>query len=465
MEILQNSVSSMKQEKNIGYPTAAWEYHPGCEPIERWADQLHQASKKTTRSFDDLRLTGVAAIVEHDYPRNVESLSSLIAARLALPCRSIDPEHESLPEIDSARQSWLEGVLFLQPGNWQEAVADAGNPRSDTVVGRVRTLLEQNFKSPTFIIVSSCREVEDIHPPLRRITGLSRVFELPIPSPEELGKLFIRSCDRQWLSREIHDSPRRVGLLLQGCHDGYEGRALARLFAQRVACLEGRQVTLKDLAVLDSVGIVESSRILPSKDGFAERVAWHEAGHAAIAMADSLGGHIPEYVTIIPRRGTLGHVTLSRELCERRQLAYTRAMMIHDLRVTLAGRVVEEIIYGDAEVSDLSANDLELAATTLKTGVLKYGLQFASKLPALPAFRGDSTTGDSVFAQLTSTRPWRTYLEREYEIATQIAVRYRSLIEVIQQRLIAERVLFRDDLEAMWRSHSEKEQHLCQAAA
>jgi hypothetical protein len=116
-------------------------------------------------------------------------------------------------------------------------------------------------------------------------------------------------------------------------------------------------------------------------------------------------------------------------------------------------------------VSDLSANDLELAATTLKTGVLKYGLQFASKLPALPAFRGDSTTGDSVFAQLTSTRPWRTYLEREYEIATQIAVRYRSLIEVIQQRLIAERVLFRDDLEAMWRSHSEKEQHLCQAAA
>ena len=461
----QDKVKANRRWETFGYPPAAWEYHPGCEPIERWVDQLRQASKKTPWSFDNLRLTGVAALVEHDYPRNVEALSSLIAARLALPSRSIDPEHESLPEIDSARQSRLEGVLFLHPGNWQEAVADAGNPRSDTVVGRVRTLLEQNLNSPTFIIVSSCREVEDIHPPLRRITGFSRVFELPIPSPEELGKLFIRSCDRQWLSREIQDSPRRVGLLLQCCHDGYEGRALARLFAQRVACLERRQVTLKDLAALDSVGIVESSRILPSTDGFAERVAWHEAGHAAIAIADSLGSHIPEYVTIIPRRGTLGHVTLSRELCERRQLAYTRAMMIHDLRVSLAGRVVEEIIYGDAEVSDLAAHDLERAATTLKAGVLKYGLQFASTLPTLPAVRGDSTVSDSVFAQLISIKEWRDYLEQEYETVTQIAGCSRSLIEVIQQRLIAERVLFRDDLEAMWRSYSEKEQHLCQAAA
>jgi cell division protease FtsH len=140
-------------------------------------------------------------------------------------------------------------------------------------------------------------------------------------------------------------------------------------------------------------------------------------------------------------------------------------MMIHDLRVSLAGRVVEEIIYGDAEVSDLAAHDLERAATTLKAGVLKYGLQFASNLPTLPAVRGDSTVSDSVFAQLISIKEWRNYLEREYEIATQIAVRYRSLIEVIQQRLIAERVLFRDDLEAMWRSYSEKEQRLCQAAA
>jgi hypothetical protein len=74
-------------------------------------------------------------------------------------------------------------------------------------------------------------------------------------------------------------------------------------------------------------------------------------------------------------------------------------------------------------------------------------------------------TGDSIFAQLILIRAWRTCLEREYEIATKIAVRYRLLIEVIQQRLIAERVLFRDDLEAMWRSYSEKEQHLCQAAA
>lgn len=450
----------------VGYRTAAWSDLPGCAPIERWANQLYRTLKEVDHSNDDLRLAGIAGLVVHDYPRNIEALSGLIAAKLDVPFTSIDPEHDSLPEIDLHNESRrIAGVLFLQPGSWQEAEEGLGTPRADTAAGRIRMLLERNFESPEFVIVSSCEEAESVCPRLRRLTSFSRIFELAAPSPEELGGVFVTSCDREWLSPEVRDNPRRVGLLLKGCYDGFEGRALARLFVQRIAQLEHRKVTLKDLALLDSVGVVESCRTLPHDYGFAERVAWHEAGHVVVALADSLGSHIPEYVTIIPRRNTLGYMTLSSEHRERCQLAYTRKMMIHDLRVLLAGRAAEALIYGDSEVSDLSAHDLERAANLLRTGVLKYGLQFASSMAVLPQLCDTSFAGGGVFAQVASLPAWRHYLEREYRIARKIAEHNRSLLELIQQRLIGERVLFCDDLEAMWHSYTESEQHQCPVAA
>jgi hypothetical protein len=343
--------------------------------------------------------------------------------------------------------------------------AAAGKPRSESATGRVRKLLEDNFSACVFVIITCCRDIEGICAPLRRITGFSRSFELPPPSPIELGELFIASCDPEWLSPEVHKNPRRVGLMLQSSHEGYEGRAFARLFAQRISCLQNRQVTLKDIASLDSIGSIESSRSLPLIDGFADRVAWHEAGHAAIAIADSSGSHIPEYLTIIPRRNTLGYMTYSREHCERRQLAYTRSMMTHDLRVSLAGRATEELVYGESGVSDLAAHDLDRAADILERGVLKYGLQFAAGLPDLPMFGESSNVADTAFARVNSAPAWRERLEQEYRITLQIARQNRSLIETIQSRLRVDRILFREDMQALWRLTVTEEQRVCPTAA
>ena len=449
----------------VGYPIPIWSDFPQSAMVLRWVRQLIRGWRQSALDVPTAQLLGAAALIEHDYPRNIEALARLIAADLDVEFQSIDPEPASLPEVTNKFSGQLQGVVYLESGSWQEAEDGPGTPRSDTPAGRVRSFLEANFESPTFIVITTCRDVDKLYPPLRRISGFSRVFELPCPSPEELGALFIASCNRTWLSDDIVGNPRRVGLLLAGSHEGYEGRVFARLFAQRIAMLEGRRVTFEDLALLDSVGPIESCSTLPTMSGLDERVAWHEAGHAAVALLDSNGRHIPEYLTVTPRRNTLGFMTFSREHCERRLFAYTRSMMIHEIRVSLAGRAVEEMTYGNDEVSDLCVNDLERAAETLKSGVLKYGFQFASEQPDLPPLAESSASGEAIFPLVQSNPAWRGVLEREYEATIKIALQNRPLIEAIQRQLLRDRVLFREDFATIWSMHDRKEKSFCQSAA
>ena len=79
-------------------------------------------------------------------------------------------------------------------------------------------------------------------------------------------------------------------------------------------------------------------------------------------------------------------------------------MMTHEIRVSLAGRAVEEMIYGNDEVSDLCVNDLERAAETLKSGVLKYGFQFSSEQPELPPLAESYASGEAIFAPMSDRR-------------------------------------------------------------
>ena len=449
----------------VGYPISTWSDFPQSAMVQRWVRQLIPCWRQCALDASTARLLGVAALVEHDYPRNIEALARLIAAELDVEFQSIDPEQASLPEFANKFSGQLQGVVYLESGSWQEAEDGPGTPRSDTPVGRVRSFLEGNFESPTFIVITTCRNVEKVYSPLRRISGFSRMFELPCPSPEELGALFIASCDRAWLADDVVANPRCVGLLLASDYQGYEGRLFARLFAQRIAVLESRRVTLRDLASLDSVGSIESCAKLPTRNELNERVAWHEAGHAAVALADSNGRHIPEYLTVTPRRNTLGFMTLSREYWERRRFTYTQSMMVHEIRVCLAGRAVEEIIYGHDEVSDLCVDDLERAAETLRSGVLKYGFQFASARSVLPALVESSVSGEAAFRQVQSNPAWRGALEQEYEATMKTIQRNRPLIEAIQRRLLRDRVMFREEFEMIWSAHVRMEKALSQSAA
>lgn len=100
-----------------------------------------------------------------------------------------------------------------------------------------------------------------------------------------------------------------------------------------------------------------------------ERVAYHEMGHALVAV--SLPKTDPVHkVSIIPRSiGALGY-TLQRPTEDR--FLITAGELKQRMAALLAGRAAEEIIYG--EVSTGAADDLAKATDVARQSVTRFGM-------------------------------------------------------------------------------------------
>jgi len=104
-----------------------------------------------------------------------------------------------------------------------------------------------------------------------------------------------------------------------------------------------------------------------------ELVAYHEAGHAVV------GALIPDYdqvakITIAPR-GNAGGLTFFAPNEDRVDSGlYSRQFLESQMAVALGGRIAEEIIFGDDEITTGASNDLERVTSTAKMMVTQFGM-------------------------------------------------------------------------------------------
>uniref|UniRef100_A0A7S0IUG4 AAA+ ATPase domain-containing protein n=1 Tax=Calcidiscus leptoporus TaxID=127549 RepID=A0A7S0IUG4_9EUKA len=105
-------------------------------------------------------------------------------------------------------------------------------------------------------------------------------------------------------------------------------------------------------------------------------VAYHEAGHAVMGLLT------PDYdmvtkVTLIPRTNGAGGFTLFTPSEERLESGmYSKRYLEAQLAVALGGRVAEEIIFGEDEVTTGASNDLQQVRSIARRMVAQWGFAF-----------------------------------------------------------------------------------------
>jgi ATP-dependent metalloprotease len=97
--------------------------------------------------------------------------------------------------------------------------------------------------------------------------------------------------------------------------------------------------------------------------------AYHEAGHALVGVLTE-GARTIHKATIMPRGQSLGMVTM---LPEGDQTSMSYKQMLAQLDVCMGGRIAEELIFGEENVTSGASSDIQQATNIARSMVTKYG--------------------------------------------------------------------------------------------
>jgi cell division protease FtsH len=215
-----------------------------------------------------------------------------------------------------------------------------GHDEREQTLNQILTELDGFDPSIGVIVLSATNRPEVIDPALLRPGRFDRRVTLQPPDTAGRGKILgvhTRSVpldDDADLDRLAATTPGMVGADLANVVN--EAALLA-------ASREHEAVTMADFEdALEKLILGTERRILLSPEE-RRRTAYHEAGHAIVAMLTP-GADPVRKVSIIPRGVALG-VTLSAPEADR--FSYDRPYLLGKIKVALGGRVAEELAFGE----------------------------------------------------------------------------------------------------------------------
>jgi cell division protease FtsH len=159
---------------------------------------------------------------------------------------------------------------------------------------------------------------------------------------------------------------------------GFSGADLMNLVneAALLAARRGKRiVTMKEFEdAKDKVMMGAERRTLVMTDDEKRLTAYHEAGHAVVALNVPATDPVHK-ATIIPRGRALGMVM---QLPEGDRYSMSYKYMVSRLAIMMGGRVAEEIKFGKENITSGAASDIDQATKLARAMVTRWG--FSDKL-------------------------------------------------------------------------------------
>ncbi len=346
-------------------------------------------------------------------------------------------------------------IIFIDEidavGRHRGAGLGGGHDEREQTLNQLLVEMDGFEGSEGVIVIAATNRPDVLDPALLRPGRFDRQVVVPLPDlkgREQILKVHMRKVP---LSNDVEP------LTIARGTPGFSGADLANLVNEAAlfaARTNSRDVGMHDFEkAKDKIMMGAERRSMIMSDDEKKLTAYHEAGHAIVGL--SVPDHDPVHkVTIIPRGRALG-VTMF--LPEQDRYSHSKSSLESRLASLYGGRVAEELIFGDDNVTTGASNDIQRATQLARDMVTKYGL--SEELGPMTytdeedeVFLGRSVTQHKHVSEETARRideVVRGVIDRAYARAREILVRENVKLEAMAQALLQYETIDREMIAAI----------------
>jgi cell division protease FtsH len=336
-------------------------------------------------------------------------------------------------------------------GRHRGAGLGGGNDEREQTLNQLLVEMDGFEANESVILIAATNRPDVLDPALLRPGRFDR--HVVVPNPDLAGREKILRVHLRKVPLAPDVDPRTIA---RGT-PGFSGADLANLVNEGalLAARRGKRVvTMSELEdAKDKVMMGAERRSMAMSDEEKKLTAFHEAGHAIVAI--SVEGSDPIHkATIIPRGRALGMVM---RLPERDQLSLTRQKMLADLAVAFGGRLAEELVFGHEKVTTGAQSDIEQATRMARAMVTRFGMSdslgpIAYAENQEEVFLGHSVSRTQNISEATAQKidaEIHRIIDESYVRAKDILTSRQSDLNVLARGLLEYETLTGDEINAL----------------
>lgn len=331
-------------------------------------------------------------------------------------------------------------VIFIDEidaiGKKRSANAFQGNDEKDQTLNALLTEMSGFKDEEGIVVIAATNRIDTLDEALLRPGRFDRHIEIGYPdvnAREAIIKLYFKN-------RPIADEVSSRDLAKQTVF--FTGAMLANLINEAAieaansgeACITNQHIETAFYTVIAGKEKKDRSNISQLDR---EITAYHEAGHALVTKLLAPENSVTK-VTIIPSTKGAGGFSMN---IPKDKFYLNKQELMSRIKISLAGRGAEELIFGKDYITTGASNDIEKASGDLREFLLKYGMDEEMGLINMATLTGQDNFIDSKWLEKS-----QAYMKQFYEETKSILKENEDLLRAIAKALLEKETLNEKEL-------------------
>lgn len=173
-----------------------------------------------------------------------------------------------------------------------------------------------------------------------------------------------------------------------------------------------------------------------------EITAYHEAGHALVTKLIAPNNTVSK-VTIIPSTKGAGGFSMN---IPPDKMYHTKKEMEAQIMISLGGRIAEELIFGEDNITTGASNDIEKATQIIRDYVAKYGMSKKIGLLNMDVLSNNHSQG---YLEEKLILECSNLMERLYRESKELIIENKFYLTTISEVLLAQETINEEELNAI----------------